>query len=95
MQFWGPQPPPVSQAVGGQTAFYCIFFRIAVVITNFYVLLLFYINYIGLVTYTVGAASQCYWAELMLLKCELMLLKCELMVLKCELMLLKCELMLV
>ena len=38
---------------------------------------------------TVGAASQCNWDELMLLKCELMLLKCELMLLKCELMLLK------
>ena len=43
---------------------------------------------------TVGAGSQCYWDELMLLKCELMLLKCEQMLLKCELMLLKCELML-
>ena len=39
----------------------------------------------------VGAASQCYRDELMLLKCELMLLKCEIMLLKCELMLLKCE----
>ena len=37
----------------------------------------------------VGAASKCYWDELMLLKCELMLLKCELMILKCEVMLLK------
>ena len=37
----------------------------------------------------VGASSQCYWEELMLLKCELMLLKRELMLLKCELMLLK------
>ena len=27
---------------------------------------------------TVGAASHCYWDELMLLKYELMLLKCEL-----------------
>ena len=42
----------------------------------------------------VGAASQCYWAVLMLLKCEIMLFKCGLMLLKCELMLLKCELML-
>ena len=40
--------------------------------------------------YTVGAACQCYWDELMLLKkCELMLLKCELMLFKCELMLVK------
>ena len=39
--------------------------------------------------YTVGVASQCFWDELMLLKCELMLLKCELMLLKCEQMLLK------
>ena len=42
---------------------------------------------------TVGASSQCYWDEFMLL-CELMLLKCELMLLKCGLMLLKSELML-
>ena len=34
---------------------------------------------------TVGAASHCYWDELMLLKYELMLLKCELVLLKCEL----------
>ena len=26
---------------------------------------------------TVGASSQCYWDELMLLKCELMLFKCQ------------------
>ena len=32
----------------------------------------------------VGASSQCYWDELMLLKCELMLLKFELMPLKCQ-----------
>ena len=38
---------------------------------------------------TVGAASQRYRDELMVLKCELMLSKCELMLLKCELMLLK------
>ena len=30
----------------------------------------------------VHAASQCYWDELMLLKCELMLLKCDLILLK-------------
>ena len=44
------------------------------------------------ITTSVGAASQCYWVELMLLKCELMKLKCEL--LKCELMLINCDLML-
>ena len=32
----------------------------------------------------VGAASQCYWVEYVLLKCKLMLFKCELMLLKCE-----------
>ena len=26
---------------------------------------------------TVGASSQCYWDELMLLRCELMILKCH------------------
>ena len=26
--------------------------------------------------YAAGASSQCYWDELMLLKCEFMLLKC-------------------
>ena len=41
--------------------------------------------------FSVGASSQCYCYELMLLKCELMLLKCELLLLKCELMLLKCQ----
>ena len=40
---------------------------------------------------TVGAASQRYWDELMLLKCELMLSICELMLLKCEQMLLKAK----
>ena len=31
---------------------------------------------------SVGAASQCYWDDLMLLKYELLLLMCELMLLK-------------
>ena len=31
---------------------------------------------------TVGAGSQCYWDELMLLKCEFIILKSELMLLK-------------
>ena len=43
----------------------------------------------SVIHYSVGAASQCYWDKLMLLKCELMLLKCELILFKCEPMLLK------
>ena len=38
---------------------------------------------------TVGAASQCYWDELMLLKWQLMLLKCQLTAIKCDPILLK------
>ena len=30
-----------------------------------------------IISRAVGASSQCYWEELMLLKCEIMLLKCK------------------
>ena len=39
--------------------------------------LLFNTKILMLITFSAGAASQCYKDELMLLKCELMLLKCQ------------------
>ena len=52
---------------------------------------LFLISFVCIL-YQVGASSQCYWDELMLLKCELMLLKYVWAnAIKFELMLVKCQ----